>query len=263
MDMSFQRILIEKLKDFSKDDVHSLLIEGHSGCGKTYLSKYYSNLLGVDDFIVMKPSVDNVRSILKMCYESPNKIAICIENLDGTTLKSSYTLLKFLEEPTSNAYIIVTCSNIYDIPSTIISRSITLSVPNIKNEDIDEYAKNLNVDKYRRFKSSRLWKCVKSLSDINVLFNMKLDEVDYFNTEISQMVSNNFKDNVSNCVWKLSHYRDNSETPIYFVLRYIMINMKDGHKVRLINECSNSLKRTRLSKHAILSKFVFEYKYGV
>lgn len=262
MELTFQKNLIEDLRNLSEDDVHSLLIEGHSGSGKTYLANMYYRLLGVDEFVILKPSVDNVRSIVQMCYDTQEKIVICIENLDSTTLKSSYTLLKFLEEPSTNAYIVVTCSNIYNIPSTIVSRSITLSVPNISSKDIEEYAINLNRDKFRTFKSSKLWECVRSLNDVNTLYNMKLEEVDYFNTEITDLVKSKFRDNVSNCVWKLSHYRDDSETPLEFVLRFILIRSNDLSKVKIIDECSRYISQARLSKHAILSKFVFEYKYG-
>ena len=112
-----------QLMDLANSRHHSILIEGPQGCGKTYLAKQYAAMLNVSDFEVVKCSVDTIRDAIDETCKIKNDVVICLENLDDGVLSASYTILKFLEEPLPNVYIVVTCRNLKKVPDTIISRS--------------------------------------------------------------------------------------------------------------------------------------------
>jgi hypothetical protein len=167
--------------------------------------------------------------------------------------------LKFLEEPTSNVYIVVTCRNRYQIPDTIISRSTCVSVGQPTKSDVDTYAEQYDPKKYKNLKSVSVWDGVRSLLDVDYVFNMKPDHINYYKTLKSEL---KFSNSVTSLSWKLSHYPDNTETNIIFVLNYLMSVMKNVRIRKYIIECLRELSTSRIASHAILAKFLLNCKYG-
>jgi len=250
---------VNQLNNLASYDRHSILVDGPDGCGKTYLCRYYSNLVNADDFVVVDPSVNSIRDTLNECYNLDHNIVVCIENLDKGSVAASYTLLKFLEEPKTNVYTIVTCVNIRYVPDTIISRCSCISVSPPISYDIDEYSRLKDDRKYKQLSTRPIWKCVRTFKDVDLIYNMKPEHVDYYQSLEPERL---FKDNVSNLTWNLGHYPDGSETPIDLVIRYILCNTSDKHLIQTCNECYRDMLSARVAKHAVLAKFVFEGKYG-
>ena len=139
MNFICQQNAIAELKSLSKYLRHSVLIEGPSGSGKSFLAKQYSQYLNILDFQVINPRVDDIRYCIDTCSGINNDIVICIENLDTGVREASYALLKFLEEPSDNIYVIITCNSIHHVPDTIVSRSSIVSINAPARADIDTY----------------------------------------------------------------------------------------------------------------------------
>lgn len=258
MYLRFQESSIGELKQLASRDVHSVLIEGGRGTGKTYLSKYYGKILGIDDFMLVTPSVNNIREYIDTCYHLEFPVVMCIENLDKGKLVSSYTLLKFLEEPTSKVYVIVTCSNRYRVPSTIVSRSSCVTVPHPTDSDIEEYCKMKESTRHNSIHPN-LRKCMKDLDDVDSVINLDSDHMSYY-SNLDDILDS--KDKVSSTVWRLSHYDDSSKSDLNLVMKYLMTTTKNRYKKYKIIECINSLDSNKMSSNAILSKLVLECKYG-
>ena len=260
MDFLCQRQAIEELKTLANSNSHSIMICGPEGSGKTYLAHEYSRMLGTTNYAVIQPSVSEIRSATESCIgtNSNMKFVICIENLDKGVLGASYTLLKFLEEPYDNIYVIVTCRNIRKIPSTIISRSVCVQACPPIYQDIQKYSMNKDEKRYNELKNNRLWRCIRTFSDADKVLKFDNNQIEYFNNLKSLM---SFNDNVSNIVWTLGHFPDNSETPIELVLRYIMECSTSRHLHRCAIECINDISSGRIASHTVLTKFVFDAKY--
>ena len=258
MDFVCQRAAIEELKRLSVTDRHSILIEGAEGCGKTYSAMMYANMLEISDFQIVEPKVNEVKSAVDACLQLTNQVVLCIENIDLGVPAASYALLKFLEEPTSNVYIVVTCRNIKNVPDTIISRSAVVSISSPTQTDISSYAMNKDSMKFKLLSTTPLWKCVRAFKDADTVLNMTVDQLNYFDNlkEIKE-----FRDAVSNIVWRISHYDDNTETPVELVIRYIMNMIPTNHIQKVGVDCLNDLSLKRIASHAVLSKFAFEVKY--
>lgn len=255
MNLDCQISAVEQLEMLAKARRHSVLIEGPEGCGKTALAAQYSKMLNVNDFTLISPNVQQLRDAIDSCYNISTDTAICIENLDLGVAGASYTILKFLEEPADNVYIIVTCRNRYRIPDTIISRSTVISVNPPTFESLLQYCKS----RYPEFDLSQhpLNRCVKTFSDVDQITKMSADQVDYFHT-FNHL---DFSDSVSNMVWKLSHYSDNSECPVKFAIRYIMNLTHNVHVHRCGVECLDDISTGRIASHAAVTKFCMDLKY--
>lgn len=247
-----------QLMDLSNSRHHSILIEGPQGCGKTYLAKQYATMLNVSDFEVVRCSVDTIRDAIDETFKIKNDVVICLENLDEGVLSASYTILKFLEEPMPNVYIVVTCRNLKKVPDTIISRSAVVSCGPPIDKDIEEFAENKNKQKFEYLKTKNIWNCVRSFKDAEYILSMNDSQIRYF-TQIDKMMS--FSDTVSNIIWKLGHYEDNTEIPVSIVMQYIIANSKSKTVKRAAIRCISDISLGRLAQHACLARFVFEAKY--
>lgn len=258
MNFICQNSAIAELQTLAKSNRHSILIEGAEGSGKSYLAMQYAQMLGIGDFQQIVPKVDVLKETIDACLQLNNPVVLCIENLDLGVAGAAYVLLKFLEEPLPNTYIVVTCRNIKNVPDTIISRSaVVVTAPPVEL-DISTYALSKNADRFRELKGTRLWNCVRTFKDADTVMNMNSTQLDYFNG-LESMAQ--FRDTVSNLVWKISHYTDNSETPVDLVIRYLMNLINTTHIKKAGIECMRDLSQGRIASHAVLARFVFEAKY--
>lgn len=256
-----QQSAIEELKSLAESDRHSILIEGNEGCGKTYLASQYANMIGVDDIISVKPKVSDIRSAIDACFQQDNRILICIENLDMGVKEASYTLLKSLEEPISTVYIAITCRNSKRVPDTIISRSTAVTIAPPVDKDLEMYGQNVNFENYHMIHTSLLWKCAHTFSDVNTILNMNANQLQYFDS-LSEL--SKFNGGISDIMWSLGHYDDDSKTatPIELVIRYIMHIRTDKHSQAAGVECLKDLSKGVIAPHAVLAKYAFEMKYA-
>lgn len=253
-----QTFPLEELSKLSKAKSHSILIHGPQGSGKTYLAKQYAEILKLHDFNVVGNDVSSIRDAINSSYDLDNDQVICIENLDCGRADASFTLLKFLEEPLPHTYIVVTCRNINKLPDTIMSRSAVVNVGPPISSDIEQFAKNKDLRKFDLLSNQKIWRAVKSFSDVVTVYNMTPEQVSYI-TNLESM--NRFTDTVYDMSWKLTTYSDNSKTPIVFVLQYLLTcNISNTAKHACI-ECMNTITKGGISSHTAVTRFLFEAKY--
>jgi len=249
---------IEELNKLAQTNRQSVVIEGPSGSGKSYLGHQYANMLGVEDFITVVPKVSEVKEALDSTSVLGTKVLLMIENLDLGVAAASYALLKTLEEPTPNVYIVITCRNLLGIPDTIISRSAVVNVSPPTNQDIDNFGMEKDRLKFNNVSSRLVWQCVRSFTDAESVLSMTNSQIEYYES-LSEVCQ--FKENVSNLVWKIGHYSDNSDCNLELAIRSIMELMHNPFITRCGIECIRDLNKGRIAQHAVLSRFVFNAKY--
>lgn len=257
MDLVCQREAIENIKLLAEHKQHGVLIVGDSGSGKTFLARMYANLLGIPDFYIINPVISDLKSMIELSSSSGNPVVLCIENLDNGVSQASYPLLKLIEDCPSYIYVVVTCTNYYAIPDTIPSRCALVTINPPTKSDIEQYAQSQNFEAYTKLHEDRIWGCIRSMSDADAIMKLTPEQLKYF-SDLQNMVS--FKDTIASTSWKLQHYEDNTETPIVFVMRYLM-GLLGEHGRRACIDCLNDLAENRISKNAIISRFVLENKY--
>lgn len=259
MNFKCQIAAVDQLHQLSEARRHSLLIEGCSGSGKTHLAKLYSNLVGVEDFQIIDPSISSIRIAIEAYQTLQTPIVLCIENIDSGVVSASYTLLKFLEEPPDSVYIIVTARNINQVPDTIISRSASISVSPPTSEDIDEFAQSSNYTRYNDLHKRSVWKAVKSFSDAVKVMTLNNSQIDYIEKSLNMLDTS---ESVSTICWKLGHFDDNTPTPLNIILNFL-ISQSSGAIRSYALRCAKDLDFSRIADHAVISKFVFDCKYCV
>lgn len=261
MNLICQKSALDELKNLANRDRHSILIEGVSGCGKTYLAKQYAKFLAISDIVNVSSTVGDIRKAIDMSYNIESKVVICVENLDSGVAGASYTLLKFLEEPRDNIYIVVTCSNINKVPDTIVSRSSVVTVAVPTESDLDEFIKSYPIERQRLINDrDDIRRSIKSFIDVD--YCMNISSTSYYDHLESLLELIHSNKSISDISWALGHYPDNSEIPVRFVMNYIVSNISDRRLKKYGIECVRDLDGSRLASHAVLSKFVMDAKYS-
>ena len=251
---------LQELERLCKADRHSILIEGPPGCGKSYLSKSYANMLNIEDIVFVSPSVSDIKSTIDQCFNHTNPIVIIIENLDCGVVAAAYSLLKFLEEPNQNIYIVITCRNINNVPDTIISRSAVINISNPLPEDVFSYVNSLNSSKCEWLKTQPIFNAARSFGDIDTLLKMTDAQIEYIHN--LKNISD-FEGSVSNLSWQLSHYSDGSEMNVRIALQFLITIAKTKHIRDACISALQDISGSRLGQSAVLSKLVFECKYCI
>lgn len=253
-----QQSAIDTLSSVIASDRHSIIIEGPQGCGKTYLANYVAKQLGDIDFVKVLPTVADIR---KFVYETSlisNRTVVCIENLDDGVVSAAYTLLKVLEEPQPHIYLVVTCKNIADVPATIISRSVVVSAAGPTPNDLISYTEKFSAEKRQKLINSKLWRACKSFQDIEMLFTLSADKLEY----LSSFSCNVKNDTISTLMWNIGHYPDNTETPANFIIRVLLLQAHSIEERVVILDAIKDMSSRRIASHAVIAKMLLTLKYA-
>ena len=261
MTYSNQTTALEDIRALADNGLHSILIAGFRGVGKTYLAKEFAKMKGINDFVVIEPNVGDLRNAIDECISIHNDLVICIENLDRGNVSASYALLKFIEEPPENIYIVITCRNIEDIPDTIISRVSVVNVRMMRSDDLIQYSNGVDPAKHNILMSNMpLWNCVRTTSDIDDLMKLGQDEYDQIMQTESILFSHT---SVSGILWKLQKFKNGQSVPIELALQYVMNTATDTRLFCACYNCIKDIQRGRIAQHAALAKLCFVCKYEI
>lgn len=258
MYLEFQESSIEKLKVFAENDVHSIILQGSRGSGKTYLAKEFGNFKHIDDFQSVQPKVQDLKEAIKASYDVSSDHVVCIENLEEGVNAASQSILKYFEEPLPHTYIIVTCINISKLPDTIRSRALSIEMNHPTIVDIQDFAKYKDNQKYVRVKNYSIMNCCKSLKDVLEVFELKKDQLIYLQDMVTD--TSFFNVNFDQLLWNLNHFKDNTVIDLKLVFRNLYNNHTDPVIRKLSLESLQKLEFGRISKFAIQGQFVLNYK---
>lgn len=107
------------------------------------------------DFVTFCPegplrqiSIQQMRSLREQAQLMPLKgkwRVFLIDQFDRTSQQAADSILKTLEEPPPYLILIMTAENVYDLPSTIRSRSIQLHLSPLSVEEMDQFMRSRSV----------------------------------------------------------------------------------------------------------------------
>lgn len=131
--------------------------------------------------------VDDVNEIVEKAYVYPmeaSKKIFIINNFDNSTSQAQNKLLKTLEEPPVTSMFILTTTNPSNILNTIKSRSKTINVSLVKNEQVESFIlhnSNLKPREVKTYVTSAQGNLTKALKIINDADFIKIKDL-CFNT---------------------------------------------------------------------------------
>ncbi len=175
--------------------VHAYIFEGESGTGKMEASLYLAskllcreenrpclectsckrvsnnshinvNIIEPIDGVIKKEQITNLLKEVSMkTLEKGSRVHI-IKDADKLNQASSNALLKFIEEPFPNNYIILTTQNVNKLLSTIISRSQVLHFKPIKKEILEKHLIENGVNKDMAYVLSHLTSNIERANEL-------------------------------------------------------------------------------------------------
>ena len=113
---------------------HSLLICGESGSGKHSIIKLIIDKININ--LINLDKID--KDIIEFMYTSVEPTLYVID-LNSIDLKKENIILKVLEEPNKNIYIVITCENKSNIIPTILNRCFLIDVEPYKIEELSTF----------------------------------------------------------------------------------------------------------------------------
>lgn len=258
--MKNQEIAITELRSYADARFHSVLIYGPNGSGKTHLAKQYAEMLGIRSFVELEPNVNTVRQAIADLYMSDAPTVICIENLDCGVKDVSNALLKFVEEPPDNVYIVITCRDVRKIPDTIHSRCKRIGIERMDMQDILMYAESKDKMRLQTIKGiPYMYEAIESTRDIDYLYGMEFAKLQELSTLPQQFGS---KESASRISWKVQRFGDGTKVYLSFLIRMVLrYTNVSAVKLRCIR-CLQDIDAKLMPEHIILMKFIMDLKYS-
>lgn len=132
-----QEKLLHKLKDFTRDTFsHSVLLLGESGSGKHLIAQHIAaDLLKLP---LLDISENISEELIGSIYRNPNPQVYLI-NLGQLTEASQNVLLKFVEEPLNNAFVILLAENTFNVLNTLVNRCMILYMDPYTPEELQMF----------------------------------------------------------------------------------------------------------------------------
>lgn len=103
---------------------------------------------GTENKILKDDVISAMESLQKTALDVKGVKVLWIKNIENANTHSLNSLLKFIEEPTENTYIIITTNNISQVISTIKSRSQIINILKITHDKFRESLKKDSIEEY-------------------------------------------------------------------------------------------------------------------
>ena len=114
-----------------------VIITGQKGQGKTELVKYISKKLKYS-LVEFGIKIDEIREMIEIAYKQTEPIIYLIQNADKMSINAQNSLLKLVEEPPQQAFIIMELQQIENTLETIKSRCQEIKVEMYSELEIEE-----------------------------------------------------------------------------------------------------------------------------
>src|SRR5699024_3940097 len=115
-----------------------LIIEGDKGQGKRTITKYIAEYMDIDVYEPDNLKVDDIRKIVDDSQSLSRDRLYALYDADEMTTQAQNAILKFLEEPQENAYIIITVQEQNYLLDTIISRATMIRLEQYTHEQLKQ-----------------------------------------------------------------------------------------------------------------------------
>lgn len=116
----------------------TVLLEGEWGCGKHTVAKYISDelklqLLDITDML-------NLETLEQITLSATPRVYLI--NCSNISVKDQNTILKFLEEPLKNSYIVLLSENKSTLLNTVVNRCIVWSFEQYTDEQLSSFVES-------------------------------------------------------------------------------------------------------------------------
>lgn len=235
----------------------SLLLVGEQGCGKhTFIQEVISPVIG--NVIRDITSMISFDSLLEIALNTVPTI-YCID-VDSITEKQQNVLLKFVEEPPTNANIILITSLLANVIPTVQNRCVQWFFDNYSDEELMNFTSDSSLLKYIRSPGKLLNTTISDIKSIETLCNKLFLDVD--KASLSNLLTVSGKISWSD---KVEGY---DKDIFYDVLLKTCAELFKERKVnilsyKLTDDYVNQFKsKIQFDRKRLFEKYLVELKYG-
>lgn len=145
-----QQKLIAQIDDLIANDrlPRFSIVVGERGMEHEDVAHYISEQYQGADYIQLPDvKVDTIRNMIKQAYQLHHLTVFCIPHADDMSVNAKNAMLKVVEEAPNKAYFVMCLEDLSNTLATIQSRGIVLRMYKPTKSEIEEYARELYVDK--------------------------------------------------------------------------------------------------------------------
>lgn len=168
----------------------TILFLGPAGCGKSWLATRFAQQLGLDHVDI---SSDFTSEKLMDYYQCPVP-KLYIIDLNVIDEKQQNKILKFIEEPSANMYVILTARSEIGVLPTILNRCVKYTFEDYTPEQLSQFDWAINCS------DQRIYQICKTPGQLNNLPDDNLDGLFAFCEKIVDLVrTSNYANTISLC----------------------------------------------------------------
>lgn len=241
------------------DDEYKFLVQKLISSDSLRNPDVYSDLILIDgakSLIKKEEVIQAIQKLQETTLDISGKKILVIKNIENSNKQSINSLLKFIEEPTKDTYIIMTTNKLSSVLPTIKSRSQIISVKPMNIDKLTQELIKLNVSsKYARLLALVFNSKENSLKNNNDHFfnlvnestNLLRNALDNPNSIItdghSLVKKDSFDISISILkelimdIWKFDQSLTLSfETNVHLYEKYLLTNFNFARAIRLLNQ---------------------------
>lgn len=188
------------LKDYLNVFASALMCKEEEPCGKCRDCKLILSSSHTDVMVYPKGKkivVSDVDDLVEKSFFKPlegDKKIFILNGVCSMTVQAQNKLLKTLEEPPANTYILMGATSTYPLLPTVLSRSKRLDVPPFSNENLKSFLVNEGYDSEKlnstlTVAGGRLGEAVKKYNEESVELEMSLAKSVLLNLKSSKQVA--------------------------------------------------------------------------
>lgn len=133
-----QEKLIEVINNLNKFPRFSIVTGSKNSGRKTLVKKVIAKKIGAK-IIEIGQKVDDIRELKNVAHTQNERIIYLISDADNMRIQAKDALLKLVEEPPRNTYVIITLLNNEKLTETLKSRAVEFIIGKYTEEEIDSY----------------------------------------------------------------------------------------------------------------------------
>lgn len=214
--MLFQEKLISKVDNYieSKTLPRTVMLVGPFGCGKHTLAKYIAEKLNFEFLDIT--STLNLETLENITLSVTPRLYF----IDGSTLsvKEQNIILKFLEEPLKNSYIVLTTESKNSLLETVVNRCVVLEFEMYTDEQLKQFASQIESV------TEEVLKYADTPGRIMLFKEHKISEMEILATKILTQIKNANYSNILKIPSNIN-FKDSPELLNFDVFVFILINV--------------------------------------
>lgn len=250
-----------------------ILVNGNANMGKNLFCKEAANILNYP-YLIIEGGIDNIRDLIFEANTHKTERLFILPYIEQLSSRAQEALLKIIEEPPPNCYIIATTNNLYLLKPTIKNRAYIINIEPYNEQQLLEY---LNKQKYIISNYKYLFgNAIYSPTLIDYYLSNDNENLKRYMAEVEKFAININKINASNALKAsgLFNLKEKEEQGQKLdILRFLqllstyMVSRKEYKFSRVCNKLSllclnyiNQLNINGIQKEALIKNFIIDYR---